>query len=74
MKRYNLKHEFSISDENCAKIKDCNVQIYICEHGIDKKQILDLLTGVTENYNRFLGEEAGEQNNNIKKGWFIHHG
>ena len=71
MKRYNLKHEFSISDENCAKIKDCNVQIYVMENGVEKKQIIDLLHTITQGYQTFLEEEAGEQNS-LKKGWFLH--
>lgn len=70
MKRYSLKHEFSISDENCAKIKDCNVQIYVMENGVEKKQIIDLFHTITQGYQAFLEEESGEQNNNIKKGWF----
>lgn len=71
MKRYSLKHEFAVTEENGTPLRDCSVQIYICERGIDKKQIMDLLTGLTESYSRFLGEESGEQNS-IRKGWFLH--
>lgn len=71
MKRYSLKHEFAVTEEDGKSVKQCNIQIYLCEHGIEKKQVMDLLTGVTESYNKFLGEEAGEQNS-LKKGWFIH--
>lgn len=72
MKRYSLKHEFAVTEEDGKPIKQCNIQIYLCEHGIEKKQVMDLLTGVTESYNRFMEEEAGE--NNLRKGWFINHG
>ena len=72
MKRYSLKHEYAVTEENGTPIKQCNIQIYLCEHGIEKKQVMDLLTGVTESYSRFLEEEAGE--NNLRKGWFINHG
>ena len=72
MKRYSLKHEFAVTEENGTPLRDCSVQIYICERGIEKKQIMDLLTGVTESYSRFLEEESGE--NSLRKGWFINHG
>lgn len=78
MKRYSLKHEFNITEEDGKPVKNCSVQIYLCEHGIEKTRIMDLLTGITDSYNRFLGEEAEEQSNgalgnsgnNIRKGWF----
>ena len=71
MKRYSVESRYAVTEENGTPIKQCNVQLYLCEQGIDKHNVMDLLNGVMECYNRFLVGEAGEQDNrSIRKGWF----
>jgi hypothetical protein len=83
MKHYRLKQEFAITDGEGIVIKDCSMQVYLNEDGIEKKHVLDMFNTIACGYVRFLGEETGAYDNmgdwdmpeemsgeTERKGWF----
>lgn len=63
MKRYRLKQEYGVDDENGKPIKAFGYQLYLQAYEIKEKHVLDMFHTFAAGFTRFMGEEVGEYDN-----------
>ena len=58
MKKYKLRQEFGIMEENGTPIKECSIQIYVNEYGLGQGQVMNLFNTIAAGYISLLSEEC----------------
>ena len=60
MKKYLLKQKIYMCDDENAKSKNANIQLYISENGMDQQQITKLFNTMTYQIVKLIEEETVE--------------
>ncbi len=63
MKKYSLKQELKVTEENGAPIKDVNVQVYVSEENMNEKELEKLFNAITFEFAAYLENEVKTKNN-----------
>ena len=63
MRKYSLKQEMKVTEENGAPIKDINVQVYVTEENMNEKDLERLFNAVAFEFAAYLENEVKSKNN-----------
>lgn len=63
MKRYVLKQEYGVDDENGKPLKSFSYQLYMQTHEVKEKHVLNMFHTFAAGFTRFMGEEVGTYDN-----------
>ena len=63
MRKYSLKQEMKVTEENGAPIKDINVQVYVTEENMNEKELERLFNAVAFEFAAYLEKEVKSKNN-----------
>lgn len=62
MRKYNLKQDFEITEENGQAINSLNLQVYLREEGICEDKINSIFESMAYSFSKIIGEQIGVSN------------